>query len=64
MQDGQGFVLNNAPYGEPLGNVYEVLEMYDSTDTTKIGDYRDLVFYEDTVIAVPVAEPDPEDPIT
>lgn len=63
LQDGQEFELNHAPYGEPLGNVYEVLEMYDSTGTTKIGDYRDLVFYENTVIAVPVAEVDPEVPI-
>lgn len=63
LQNGQMFILLHAPYGKPLGDVYEVLEMYDETETTKLGDYRDQVFYEDTIIAVPIAEADPEEPI-
>ncbi len=64
LQDGATFILLHAPYGDPLGDVYEILEAYDETGTTKLGDYRDLVFYEDTLIAIPVVVPDPEDPIT
>lgn len=63
LQNGATFTLLHAPYGDPLGNVYEILEAYDETGTTKLGDYRDLVFYEDTLIAIPVVVPDPPQPI-
>lgn len=57
------YELEHAYAGKPLSTAYEVLALYDSTDTVLQRDFTNEVYYVETTIAVPIANPDPEEPI-
>lgn len=57
------FELQHVYAGQPISDEYEILSVYDDTDTILQKDFTNEVYYADTEVAVPIVVPDPDEPI-
>lgn len=63
IPDGNMFELQHVYAGQPISDEYEILSVYDDTDTILQKDFTNEVYYTDTEVAVPIVVPDPDEPI-